>query len=162
MNHLWSLRDEWYRVHTAFKTHFPKDRNCEICQRTNVTRAPCRRRIGGVLPRAENIGDLITAGHKFLSEGCEYLETITDMQLWCKTCLLSGFNFICAKQKLRRKLKGACKSSWNPPGNPKSFTPTNPWNLAKPVTISRGIIAHQPLAVQKPYGVAEGAVHRMK
>ena len=34
-------------------THFPKDRNCEICQRTKITRAPCRRRIGGVVPRAE-------------------------------------------------------------------------------------------------------------
>ena len=22
-------------------THFPKDRNCEICQRTKITRAPC-------------------------------------------------------------------------------------------------------------------------
>ena len=28
-------------------THFPKDRHCEICQRTKITRAPCRRRIGG-------------------------------------------------------------------------------------------------------------------
>ena len=27
-------------------THFPKDRNCEICQRTKITRALCRRRIG--------------------------------------------------------------------------------------------------------------------
>ena len=27
-------------------THFPKDRTCEICQRTKITRAPCRRRIG--------------------------------------------------------------------------------------------------------------------
>ena len=52
-------------------THFPKDRNCEICQRTKITRAPCRRRIGGVVPRAENFGDLITADHKVLSEGCE-------------------------------------------------------------------------------------------
>ena len=26
-------------------THFPKYRNCEICQRTKITRAPCRRRI---------------------------------------------------------------------------------------------------------------------
>ena len=52
-------------------THFPKDRNCEICQRTQITRAPCRRRIGRVVPRAENIGDLITADHKVLSEGCE-------------------------------------------------------------------------------------------
>ena len=52
-------------------THFPKDRNCEICQRTKITRAPCRRRIGGAVPRAEKFGDLITADHKVLSEGCE-------------------------------------------------------------------------------------------
>ena len=52
-------------------THFPKDRNCEICQRTKITRAPCRRRIGGAVPRAENFGDLITADDKVLSEGCE-------------------------------------------------------------------------------------------
>ena len=44
-------------------THFPKDRNCEICQRTKITRAPCRRRIGRVVHRAENVGDLITADH---------------------------------------------------------------------------------------------------
>ena len=25
-------------------THFPEDRNCEICKRTKITRAPCRRR----------------------------------------------------------------------------------------------------------------------
>ena len=55
----------------SVKTHFPKDRNCEICQRTKITRAPCRRRIGGAVPRAENVGDLITADHKVLSEGCE-------------------------------------------------------------------------------------------
>ena len=52
-------------------THFPKDRNCEICQRTKITRAPCRRRTGRVVPRAENFGDLVTADHKIVSEGCE-------------------------------------------------------------------------------------------
>ena len=52
-------------------THFPKDRNCEICQRTKNTRALCRRRVGGVVPRAENFGDLITADHKVLSDNCE-------------------------------------------------------------------------------------------
>ena len=52
-------------------THFPKDRNCEICKRTKISRAPCRRRNGGAVPRAENIGDLITADHKVLSENCE-------------------------------------------------------------------------------------------
>ena len=52
-------------------THFPKDRNCEICQRTKITRAPCRRRNGGAVPRPEKKGDLITADHKVLSDNCE-------------------------------------------------------------------------------------------
>ena len=52
-------------------THIPKDRNCEICQRTKITRAPCRRRIGRVVPRAEIFGDSITADHKIVSDGCE-------------------------------------------------------------------------------------------
>ena len=52
-------------------THFLKDRNCEICKRTKITRASCRRPFGGVVPRAENFGDLNTADHKVLSEGCE-------------------------------------------------------------------------------------------
>ena len=52
-------------------THFPEDRNCEICQRTKIARAPCRTRNGGAVPRAENFGDLITAYHKVLSESCE-------------------------------------------------------------------------------------------
>ena len=52
-------------------THFPKDRNCEICKRTKITRAPCRRRKGEAVPRAVNFGDLITADHKVLSDKCE-------------------------------------------------------------------------------------------
>ena len=35
------------------------------------SRAPCRRRTGGVILRAENFGDLITADHKVLSDNCE-------------------------------------------------------------------------------------------
>ena len=50
---------------------FPKDRNCEICKRTKMTRAPCRRRNGGAVPHAENFGDLLTADHKVLIEDCE-------------------------------------------------------------------------------------------
>ena len=63
-------RREDLSKHSVY-THFPKDRNCEICQRTKITRAPCRRRNGGAVPRAENFGDLITADHKVLSENCE-------------------------------------------------------------------------------------------
>ena len=52
-------------------THFPKDRNCEICQRTKITRAPCRRPNGEAVPRAVNFGVLITADHKVRSDNCE-------------------------------------------------------------------------------------------
>ena len=51
--------------------HFPKDQNCEICKRTKITRAPCRRRNGEAVLRATNFGDLITADHKDLSDNCE-------------------------------------------------------------------------------------------
>ena len=53
------------------QTHFPKDRNCEICKRTKITRAPCRRRKGEAVPRADNFGDMITPDHKVLSDNCE-------------------------------------------------------------------------------------------
>ena len=52
-------------------THFPKDRNCEICKRIKISRAPCRRRTNGAVSRAENFGDLIAADHKVLSDNCE-------------------------------------------------------------------------------------------
>ena len=65
-------------------THFPKDRNCEICTRIKITRAPCRRRNGEAVPRADKFVDLITADHKVLSDKYANLETITDMQSWCR------------------------------------------------------------------------------
>ena len=66
-----STRSEDLGKHSVY-THFPKDRNCEICQRTIITRTPCRRRIGGAVPREENFGDLTTAFHKVLCESCEF------------------------------------------------------------------------------------------
>ena len=48
-----SKRREDLGEHRVY-THFPKDRNCEICPRTKITRAPCRRRSGAAVPRAEN------------------------------------------------------------------------------------------------------------
>ena len=35
-------------------THFPKDPNCDICLKTKITRASCRRRAGTVVPKAKN------------------------------------------------------------------------------------------------------------
>ena len=37
--------------------------------RTKITTVLCRKRTGDAVPRAENFGGLITAGHKVLNEG---------------------------------------------------------------------------------------------
>ena len=55
------------RKHSLY-VQFPKDRNCEVCLRTKITKASCRRRTGEAPPRAEKFGDLITADHKVLNE----------------------------------------------------------------------------------------------
>ena len=146
-----STRSEDLGKHIVY-TRFPKDRNCEICHRTKITRAPCRRRNGGAVLRAENFGDLITADHKVLSESFESRKII-DMQSCCRTWPPNGSSRIRAKQKLRRKHKGASKSSWSQIGNLKSFTLTIPWNLAKPVKIFPGIIVRQHHTDQKQMGL---------
>ena len=120
----------------------PKDRNCEICKRTKITRAPCRRRNGEAVPRAVNFGDLITADHKVLSDNCEsrnnhrYAVVVQDLA----TQWIPGVS-VQTQAKLHKKPREACKSSWSPRGNQKSFTLTIPWNSAKLVKIFPGIIA---------------------
>ena len=103
----------------SIKTHFPKDRNCNICMRTKITRAPCRRRKGEAVPRADNFGDLITADHKVLSDNCEsrnnhrYAVVVQDLAThWIQS-------YPCKKQKLHKKPREACKSSWSRQGKPK-------------------------------------------
>ena len=122
-------------------THFPKDRNCEICKRTKITRASCRRRYGEAVLRAANFGDLITADHKVLSDNCEsrnnhrYAVVVQDLATqWFQA-------YPCKNQNFTKKPREDCKSSWSRIGSLKSFTLTIPWNLAKPVKISPGIIA---------------------
>ena len=68
---LQSREEKWCRGKHSIYDHFPKDWNCDICKRTTITRAPCRKRTGAAMPRAENFGDMITADHKVLTEGCE-------------------------------------------------------------------------------------------
>ena len=143
-----SKRSEDLGEHSVY-THFTKDRNCEICQRTKITRAPCRRRIGGAAPRAENFGDLITADHKVLSENCEsrnnhrYSIVVQDLATqWIQS-------YPCetkASQETQRSLQKFL-------GSLKSFTLTIPWNLAKSVKIFPGIIVRQPHTDQKQMGL---------
>ena len=56
------------RKHIIFFIHFLKDRNCDVCLRTKITKASCTRRTGEASPRAEKFGDMITADHKVLNK----------------------------------------------------------------------------------------------
>ena len=139
-----STRSEDLGKHSVY-THFPKDRNYEICQRTKITRAPCRRRIGGAVLRAENFGDLITADHKIVSEGCEsrnnhrYAVVVQDLATqWiqpypCKTK---------TSQETQRKVLGA-----------RQETLTILWDLAMLVKIFPGIIVRRHHTDRKQMGL---------
>ena len=90
-------------------THFPKDRNCEICKQTKITRAPCRRRKGEAVPRADNFGDLITADHKVLSDNCEsrnnhrYAVVVQDLATqWIQAYPCKKQNFTRNPEKLAK------------------------------------------------------------
>ena len=93
----------------SVETLFPKDRNCEICQRTKITRAQCRRRKG--VPRADNFGDLITADHKVLSDNCEsrnnhrYAVVVQDLATqWIQAYPCKNKNFTGNPEKLAKVL----------------------------------------------------------
>ena len=90
------------------------------------------------------------------------LETIIDMQSWCKTWPPNGSSRIRAKQKLLRKPKGAFKSSWSRIESLKSFTLTIPWNLAKACEdLSWNHCTSTPHRSETS-GIAERAVRRIK
>ena len=121
-------------------THFPKDRNCKICQRTKITRAPFRRRNGEAVPRAANFGELLKADHKVLSDNCEsrnnhrYAVVVQDLATeWIQA-------YPC-KNKTSQETQTSLQKFLEPERNQKSFTLTIPWNSAKLVKISPGIIA---------------------
>ena len=89
------------------------------------------------------------------------LETIIDLQSWCRTWPPNGSSRIRAKEKLLRKHKGAFKSSWSQIGSPKSFTLTVPCNLAKLVKLFLGIIVRRHHRSETKR-IAERAVRRIK
>ena len=58
------------RKHSIYN-HFPKDRNCDVCLRTKMTKSSCRRRTVEAPLREEKFGDLLMADHKVFNEGGE-------------------------------------------------------------------------------------------
>ena len=130
------------RKHRIFSL-FPKDRNCAVWTRIKITRAPCRKRTGDAELRAENFGDLITADHKVLSEGCEsrdnqrYAVVVQDLATqWTQPCV---------KPKLLRRRKGVFESCSSRRTSRMSYVQTIPWILANLVKHYHGIVVLQHL-----------------
>ena len=143
-------------------THFTKNQNCQICKRTKITRAPCRRRNGEAVPRAENFGDLITADHKVLSDNCESRNNhrcaVVVQDLATQWIQASP----CKKPKLHKKPKRSLQKFLEPGGILKSFTLAIPWNSAKLVkSLSWNHCTSTPHR-SETCGIAERAVRRVK
>ena len=140
----------------------PKDRNCDICKRTKITRAPCRRRNGEAVPRAANFGDWITADHKVLSDTCEsrnnhrYAVVVQDLA----TQMDPGVSV--QNQNLHKKPREACKSSWNPNRKPNVIYTDNSLEFGKACEdLSWNHCTSTPNR-SETNGIAERAVRRVK
>ena len=111
-------------------THFPMDPICDICLRTTITRASCRKRLGTVVPRAENFGDLATADQKVLSEESEsrnnhrYAVVVQDLATqWSQS-------FQC-KTKTSQETQKSLQKFLEPYGKPKVIYTDNSLEFGK-------------------------------
>ena len=155
-------RSEDLGKHSVY-THFLKDRNCEICQEDqNYKGHRAEDAMAEPVPRAEKFGDLRTADHKVLSGGSEsrnnhqYAIVVQDLATqWIQS-------YPCKKQKLHKKPREACQSSWSQQKSLKSSTLTIPWNLAKLVKIFPGIIIRQHHTDQKQMGLLKEQCAKLK
>ena len=100
-------------------THFPKDPIFDICLKTKITRACCRRRVGTVVPRAEHFGELITADLKVFVKNVNrgtMVQNLAAQWIQSHPC----------KTKTCQETRRTSWSSWIRRRNQKSFTLTIP------------------------------------
>ena len=146
----------------SVETHFPEDRNCEICKRTKITRAPCRRHKGEAVPRADNFGDLITADHKVLSDNCEsrnnhrYAVVVQDLATqWIQA-------YPCKKKKNSQETQRSLQKFLEPERKPKVIYTDNSLEFGKACEdLSWNHCTSTPHR-SETNGIAERAVRRVK
>ena len=85
MTQIRNVLQKWHPGSIVLKLTSTKNRNCKVCLRTKITLAPCRRRNGETVHRAEKFGVLIAADREVLIERCEsrqnhrYKEVVQDL-----------------------------------------------------------------------------------
>ena len=152
---------KWHQGSICIFSHFPKDKNSEICKRTKIARALCRRRTRNSVPRAEKFGDLMTTDHsprwgRWISK---------QSQIRCRGTRSShsmNKNFIRVKQKLLRRRKGVYESNLEPSEKPEVFYTDNRLEFGKSCEDSSWNHCASTPHRSETHGVAERAVRRMK
>ena len=132
MNHLQGPWEVWIWVNTVFHIHFPKDRNCEICQRTKNHKGSVQKTYWQSRISCRKIfGDLITAEHKVLSAGCESRNYHRYAVRGARLGHLMDPVVSVQNKKLLRKPKGACKKFLEPNGKRKVIYTDNSLEFGK-------------------------------
>ena len=116
-----------------------------VQERTKITRAPCRKRTGDAVSRAENFGDFIKADQKVLSEGCESRNNhrLAVGGARFNHSLVQRYPFM--KPNLLKRRKGVYGSFSSCRRSRKSSFQTLHWNLRKPKKNYHGIKVLQSL-----------------
>ena len=133
----------------------------DLSQDQNYKGAPCRRRIGRAVPRAENFGDLITADHKVLSESCEsrnnhrYAIVVQDLATqWIQS-------YLC-KTKISQETQKSLQKFLEPERKPKVIYTDNSLEFGKACEdLSWNHCTSTPLR-SETNGIAERAVRTVK
>ena len=113
MKYIWSLEQKWTRVPASIvSTLTPqKDPNCDICLKTKITRASCRRRAGTVVPKEEHFGDLTTAEGSESHNNHRYAVVVQDLATQQLGCVLQDSMHWFLKVESLGETR--CKKSWN-------------------------------------------------
>ena len=108
--------------------HFLKDPHCEICKRTKIARAPCRRN-----PKSHMRQSSVTSSQaaRRSSMKKENRETIRGMQSWCKIWPLNGFKVTHANRIHHKKRRETYESFLIQKKIQRKCTLTNHWDLLK-------------------------------
>ena len=117
MTQIRNVPQKWNHGIIVFILASQKNRNCEVCLRTKITRGPCRRRTGDTVLLAEKFGDLMTADHKVLNEEGEsrykhrYAVVVLDLATqWIKSypCKTQ------TSQETEKSLQKILEPTWKP------------------------------------------------
>ena len=126
-----------------------------------MTRAPCRRRNGNAVHRAENFGDLITATHKVSTREVN-LERITDTQSCLQDLATQWIQSYPCTTKTSQETEWSLQKFLEPTDKPKVIYSDNSVEFGKSceelLWNHRTSTSHQ----SETHGIAERAVRRIK